>query len=178
MQCHLCQKNPASIALKRVCDGDTQELHVCQACAAQHGLDAQLPIPLLTDLLLGVGPAMTGAPGDDHACGACHMHQTDFHKTSLLGCPDCYTAFEREIAGLVETMHKDRRHFGKVPRRRMTGYLRGLERALETAGRAGHRGQAERLRLHLRELVRRAVAKPAAAPTRPPVAGTPEFHLE
>lgn len=162
--CNLCHKNPASIALKRVIDGETQELHVCKACAAQHGLDAQLPIPLFTDFLLGTTTAGSARAGDDHVCLSCHMHQSDFHKTSLLGCPDCYTAFAREVEGLIATMHKGRRHFGKVPRRRAAGYLRALERALEAAGRAEDQGTADRLRARLRDLVRPTVAVDAPLP--------------
>ncbi|MDA0576899.1 MAG: hypothetical protein O3B24_02245 [Verrucomicrobia bacterium] len=153
MQCSVCRKQPATLALKHVVNGEQQDMHVCQACAAQHGLDAQLPIPLLTDMLMGaMVPA--AAPKDDQACGSCHMHQADFQKTSLLGCQSCYDTFRTEIDGLISTMHRGVRHVGKVPKRRMAGYVCSLERAIADADPA-HDGEAiARLRGQLRRLVR------------------------
>ncbi len=153
MHCSLCRKQPGTIALKHVVNGETRDLQVCQACAAKHGLEAQLPIPLLTDMLLG-DAAGRAVAGDDQVCTTCHMHQTDFHKTSLLGCPACYAAFAGEIDTLVRTMHKDVRHLGKVPRGRAPGYLRSLERAIAEADPAREGATIDRLRRHLRKMVR------------------------
>jgi protein arginine kinase activator len=178
MQCTLCHKNAASMSLKRVVEGTSQELHVCRECAAKHGFDLQLPIPLLTDMLLGTG-AGSGRQGDDRACVACHMHHSDFHKTSLLGCPDCYAAFEKEIRRLLVGMHKGVRHYGKIPRRRTASYLKVLEGALEEAGETENRRDVERLRAHLKDIVRRTAQRPARA-ARPAGAspGAAELPLE
>jgi protein arginine kinase activator len=158
MNCALCHKNAATVPLKHVVHGITKELPVCEACAAAKGFKQQLPIPLLTDLLFGVG-AHAGPASHDPVCATCHLHQTDFHKNSLLGCPDCYTAFESEIEDLLLSMHKGLRHVGKAPRRGMAGYLRALEADIAAAVSEQDMALADRLRLHLRERVRACAAR-------------------
>ncbi|MCE9614041.1 MAG: hypothetical protein K8T26_07165 [Lentisphaerae bacterium] len=175
MHCSICHKNAGTVSLKHVVNGVTQDIVVCQECAAKNGFDSQLPIPLLTDFLMGEAAAPSH-PADDQACVACHMHQTDFHKTSLLGCPACYTAFQGELEGLLSTMHRGTRHFGKVPRKRLAGYLRAIERGITAAEAEKDAVVAERLRQHLRRLVRQVAARPMRGQ---PVGGTePEMTLE
>lgn len=157
MHCGLCHKNVASLTLMRAVDGVAQELRVCKACAAKHGFDHQLPIPQLTDLLLACEAAPP--PSDEHVCTGCHMHQADFHKTSLLGCPACYTAFVAEVEGLLVSMHKGTRHFGKVPRKRTVAFLRALEQAIDAAIEARDLETANLLRQHLRNVVRQSASR-------------------
>lgn len=174
MECSVCHKHQATIPMKHVVEGVTQDISVCKFCAAKHNLASQLPIPLLTDMLLDMAgtPAAGSSASDDLVCGTCHMHQVDFHKTSLLGCPACYTAFQAEVEGLLVAMHKGTRHLGKIPRRRTVAYLRTLEHAIEAADQAKDSGTAVRLREHLRQIVRRTAtralhAQPAAGADAP-----------
>jgi protein arginine kinase activator len=175
MNCALCHKNAATVPLKHVVHGVTKELPLCEACAAAKGFNQQLPLPPLTDLLFGVG-APAGPLSDDPVCKTCHLHQTDFHKNSLLGCPDCYTAFEPEIEDLLLSMHRGLRHTGKAPRRRMAGYLRALEADIERAEREQDTELADRLRAHLRERVRASAERALKAGAEVPAGG--EVHRD
>ena len=160
VKCSLCNVNKATVTLKHMVDGAVQDLRVCESCAAKHGFNAQLPLPLLTDFLFGVGSPVERADEDDRACPACHMHRGDFHKTSLLGCPVCYESFRSDIELLLENMHKGTRHFGKVPASAMGRYCDDLRREIERADRSDDGDRAESLRRRLRELEDDSIRRP------------------
>ena len=136
MQCVLCHKKPATVSLKQVVNGNAKEWQLCPDCARAQGVDTQLPLPSLTEFLFSLAETAQESTRDE-VCGACHMHLPDFHKTSLLGCPSCYSAFEGEVERLIAGMHKDIRHFGKVPKRHLTGFVRSLEQAIDAAVKIG-----------------------------------------
>ena len=52
------------------------------------------------------------------ACGACGTTFAKFRQTGLLGCAQCYFAFEDRLAPLIERAHEGAsQHVGKTPRR-------------------------------------------------------------
>ena len=155
MHCGVCHKNVATVSLAHVVDGVSKEWRLCQTCAAKHGVDTQLPLPALTDFLFGLAEP-NGVVVDDCTCTACHMHEADFHKTSLLGCPACYVAFQPEVDRLIAGMHKGPRHFGKVPKRQTIATLQALETAIADAVSAQDPAGADHLRRRLHDLVRRS----------------------
>ena len=55
MKCQLCGENEANVQVKQVVDGQVREVTVCQACAAQNGLNIETSVPMLTDFLFGLG---------------------------------------------------------------------------------------------------------------------------
>ena len=80
-----------------------------------------------------------------------------FKKTGRLGCDRCYGAFEKGLMALIETVHKSRKHVGKVPSRargsvdrlRLVGEL---EKKLKEAVESEEFEKAARLRDRIQEL--------------------------
>jgi protein arginine kinase activator len=53
MQCECCQEHEATIHLTQVLNGESRELHLCEECAEEHGLNVQgaMSVP---ELLFGM----------------------------------------------------------------------------------------------------------------------------
>ena len=117
MKCQACGANPATVHLTQVMDGKVREIHLCESCAEQGGVNLQNALSL-SELLLKIGVPEEGAAtpdGAERSCPGCHMRRSDFKKTSRLGCAECYTAFASDLAPLIASMHKGERHVGKMP---------------------------------------------------------------
>ena len=70
--------------------------------------------------LLSTFVKMHGGPelSPDMACESCGLTYSQFQDASLLGCPQCYTAFEPVLDTLLARAHEGgNHHVGKVPRR-------------------------------------------------------------
>ena len=147
MTCDLCKNKEASVHVKQVCEGSVKELFVCASCAAQKGLDAQSPLSL-TNFLFGVGMPGEPAPaGADRTCRTCGLRQSEFRKTTRLGCADCYETFHDELESVLAGMHPGREHAGKTPARaKAAANLARLQTALAQAVSGQRFEEAARLR--------------------------------
>ena len=75
-------------------------------------------------------------------CLACGRSLTEFYNTGMLGCPNCYKAFEQAINGTLKKIQGASFHTGKKPK--ISGVdkelLREYERLLREKEQAGLRG--------------------------------------
>jgi len=117
---HTCDKcgNEATIHEVTIHNGKKVEKHLCEQCAAEDGIavDAQTPASkLLTNFVIQT----TGGPKSVQKaarCPSCGMRFADFRQKGLLGCADCYTAFEQQLTPLIERSQEgSATHIGKVP---------------------------------------------------------------
>lgn len=169
MKCELCHKADAETAIQREVDGEVQELYVCQDCARQEAAPTAPPVseegqptpedemesmPLMGMILDAafeiVGRAMNLA---EPACPACGIMRHEYRKQSRLGCPECYTAFAKEMDAAIFDLHRATQHVGKVPQRAQALWQRRqLEKRLEEAVKAQRYEEAIALRDELRRL--------------------------
>ena len=125
-------------------DGKKIPIHLCDQHAAEHGLigkNSHLPIADLLNSFVqkhsGVDPQSRA--GESLVCESCGATFAEFRENSLLGCSDCYAAFEGPLSPLMERAHEGgTHHAGKVPRRAGVGErrqvaLRLLRRRLDDA---------------------------------------------
>lgn len=160
MQCECCQQHEATIHVTQVVNGASRELHLCESCAEESGLNVQ-GVMALPEALFGMAtPSAEDQESAARSCPACHLRGADFKKTGRLGCPQCYRTFAREMASMLSAMHKGTRHAGKVPGHGATvplvadhtGRREELRRQLDEAVRAEQFEEAARLRDQLKEL--------------------------
>lgn len=168
MKCQQCGEREAAVHLKHVVEGQTTELHLCDACAADRGIEPPGPPPL--------GPGGPGGPlggflnsmwqGVDleeadlvpgGACSGCGGSYADFRQTGRLGCADCWRLYEPALRVLLRRYHGSTRHLGRAPIPRTEGVLRAeratlLQERLRQAVEHEDFEQAARLRDQLREL--------------------------
>ncbi len=118
-KCQICGKR-ATLFLTQIVNAQVTELCLCESCAKERGLfDPQaltfaekfFPEELkervdrivreLSGQAAGQSP-MRELPADIITqCPACGFTLEDYRRTSRLGCPDCYSFFAREFAGLA-----------------------------------------------------------------------------
>ena len=154
MRCEICNQNEATVSINHLADGKAAKMNICESCAAQRGLNLQLAVPLLTDLILGLGGKKESA-GDagEKQCPVCRMKRSEFRKTSLLGCAACYDAFADEVASFLESMQKGPTHTGKVPvSLKVNSEIAELQKSLQQAVREQDFERAARLRDRMRDL--------------------------
>lgn len=153
VKCEICNENDATVHLKQVCDGEVREMHVCNECAEENGFDLDSPMSL-TDFLFGVSEQQkTDFGGGDRMCPGCRMKASDFRKTSLLGCSECYETFKQELALLLKAMHRGSKHVGKAPEReRVTVEIASLQAELKKAVEGENFEEAAKLRDALRAM--------------------------
>ncbi len=97
------------------------ERHLCEACAIQQGVEVR-PNLKIGDLLHKVvlegepAPASRPAIKDGVRCGTCGTTFAEFRQSGLMGCAECYRAFEVKLGPLLERAHEGAsHHVGKVP---------------------------------------------------------------
>lgn len=141
MLCDTCGQNEAIIHLTHIKDNQVTTQHLCEACAAEAGLqpDANLDFPL-TDFLGKVGKA-TPEPAGNGSCPYCGLKFEEFKKSGRLGCPHCWVSFETNLKGLLRRLHGGTQHVGKVylppnpspaqNQERLAGLRRKLSKAVE-----------------------------------------------
>jgi len=154
MLCGICKQKPATVHFKQVVNGVSQEVNMCADCARDSGISVTAPLGL-TDMLLGIGAKADPKVADEErkACTVCHMRLSDFRKTHRLGCPECYGAFGEELSPMIEAMHRDTRHEGKVPASaRAAARIAALRNALQEAVAEQRFEDAARLRDEIRGL--------------------------
>jgi protein arginine kinase activator len=153
MNCDVCQKEKATVYFSQLIGGKLQKVNLCKACAEEKGVTDPTGFAL-ADMLEGMGeetvtekPLMPG----DLVCEACGFTQTDFKKTGRFGCAHCYEVFSGGLENLLEAMHKNTEHHGKVPHnfeaaKALHDRLSNLRTNLEASVEAENYEEAARLR--------------------------------
>jgi protein arginine kinase activator len=110
-----------------VINGKKIERQLCEQCVrAQAAQQPGLPgsgkptvQQLLTQLMVNAGiNAMPAALATQPSCPRCGLRFAQFRERGLLGCSECYRAFEADLQPLIERAHEGGcQHTGKVPRR-------------------------------------------------------------
>lgn len=140
MLCCVCKEKEAKVHLTQIVGDKMQKVDLCEACAAQKGVNDPAGFSL-ADLLLGLGASQEmeqASGGGEVKCPNCGFTQADFKKAGRLGCSECYTTFSEGLDGLLKTMHKGTKHMGKVPHalqqtRDLTDKLKTLQKKLDKA---------------------------------------------
>ncbi|MDF1812320.1 MAG: UvrB/UvrC motif-containing protein [Verrucomicrobiales bacterium] len=108
----------ASIFFSYIEDNKVIKVNLCKYCANEKGVDDPTGYSLI-DLMQGMGEDSSSgkkqSKTNELTCEACGFTQTDFKKTGRFGCAHCYEVFNEGLESLLEAMHKNTEHIGKVP---------------------------------------------------------------
>lgn len=162
-QCQRCGKADAVVNLTTVVSDEMKTEHLCQACAAEKGLESGgVPESFpLTDFLAQMGDEPAAGPSqtqDSVVCRFCGLSFAGFRETGRLGCPHCYSTFESHLRGLLRRIHGSTQHIGKVylppdpTQSERDQRLEGLRRKLSRAVDAEDFERAAELRDQIRAL--------------------------
>ncbi len=105
MVCDVCKERDAAVHLTTIEDNAVHQLHLCEKCAAERGVETPAAAPnhplgeFLHDVQQQV--ALTGlTSGESARCPFCNTTMADFRTTGRWGCARCYTNFEAAIREL------------------------------------------------------------------------------
>jgi protein arginine kinase activator len=126
MKCQKCAK-PATFHITDVVGkGKHREYHFCDEHARLHLAppDEVVESPPISELAkklaLNVGASGTvrePSAADKQVCSVCQITFLEFRNSGRLGCPYDYEVFRDELMPLLENIHGETRHSGKVPKR-------------------------------------------------------------
>jgi len=125
MKCQKCSK-PATYHITDIERGKPREYHLCDDHAKLHLDPADEAVAEQPDMSKVAQKLILGTPGpgrgeastaDKQVCPICQISFSEFRNTGRLGCPHDYEVFRDELMPLLENIHEETRHAGKVPRR-------------------------------------------------------------
>lgn len=173
MLCQICGKSPATVHFTEIQDSKMSEIHVCERCAEERGMQASAKKHQfdIADLLAGMVDGMTSNEEErvGHVqCPRCGMPYSAFKETGRLGCAECYNAFQFQLRPLLRRIHGDTRHKGKKPVKDHAGATRSrqIQRLHDDLQRAVEGEDFERaaaIRDEIRRLEREAETAPPEA---------------
>jgi len=117
MKCERCNERDASVFLTQVIDDQSKEMHLCEACAADLGINIKQTISV-TDVLMGLGqdlPVDLDESTVEVTCRTCGTKRKEYKKRGRLGCPDCYVAFKNDVEAFIRSTQHAEKHVGKSP---------------------------------------------------------------
>ena len=117
MKCQRCTRQ-ATRHITEVLENDQlEEVHLCDGCC-----EAFLREPLSTSshkkkkkskkVIQEESDELAG-----HQCPSCGLKFIDYRNTTRLGCANDYQVFRDELLPLLESIHGEKQHSGKIPKR-------------------------------------------------------------
>ena len=116
MICSQCQERDAVVHLTQIVDNAVAQVHLCEKCAAERGIETSGTAPASNPLgqyLQAAQHAATVLPGDAARCSYCGTSIRDFRASGRLGCARCYGAFEQSLKDLLRRVHGAAVHVGR-----------------------------------------------------------------
>ena len=123
MMCEDCGIRPAKFHLMTIINGDRVERDLCPVCMAKHqkqlpGIDFSNLAGILNSILESkdeTEQAKLEAEYGGCTCEQCGMTYAEFQKGGMLGCANCYRAFKVPLTSLLQRVHGNTQHAGRVP---------------------------------------------------------------
>ena len=117
MLCERCKNIEATIHLTEIIKDVKSEVHLCESCAREIGLNSKLSnfslsIPEMLSFL-DVSEIDENSAGS--VCKSCGLSFMDYGRDNKLGCPDCYVHLDDSLKSVIAGFHGATRHVGKQP---------------------------------------------------------------
>lgn len=117
MYCERCKKNEATVHLSEIMKDMKSEVHLCEQCAREVGLNTKISNFTLTlpEMLTFLNVDEVNDFQGKKRCGTCGCDFIEYKTNGKLGCPDCYSYLADQLEPALVTFHGDARHCGKFP---------------------------------------------------------------
>lgn len=117
MKCERCKHNDATIHLSEIVKDVKSEVHLCEHCARDVGLNTRssnfsLSLP---EMLTFLNVDELNDYSDKNRCVRCGCTFLEYKREGKLGCPDCYISLEEEIEAVVSDYYSEKNYKGKKP---------------------------------------------------------------
>jgi protein arginine kinase activator len=117
MLCERCKNIEATIHLTEIIKDVKSEVHLCESCAREIGLNSKLSNFSLSipEMLSFLDVSEVDEVTAGSVCKSCGLSFMDYSKENKLGCPDCYVHLEDSLKSVIAGYHGAIRHVGKQP---------------------------------------------------------------
>lgn len=161
MICQNCNKNDATLHMKRIINGRAAEVHLCSDCARSLGYGEAF-----SGLGLGFGHLLgellsSGEAGSANSmrCPACGKSFEEIAEDGKMGCAECYAVFYDRLLPTLNKIHGKTSYMGSKPQmsgdnRRVSTSLDELKIALSEAVERQDFELAANLRDRINDIVR------------------------
>ncbi|HEV8061064.1 MAG TPA: UvrB/UvrC motif-containing protein [Gemmataceae bacterium] len=117
LTCEKCKTRTAAYHITDVISEEQyEELHLCEECYQKYYEPSMHGASSKGESSAAAEADETGALGQ-RQCPNCGIRFVEFRNSGRLGCPHDYQEFREELLPLLENIHGEVRHCGKVPRR-------------------------------------------------------------
>lgn len=123
MMCEECGIRPAKFHLMTITNDERAERNLCPVCMAKY--QKQLPGIDFSNLAGILNSILESCPGaerqkqdetlGDLTCEQCGMTYAEFQKCGMLGCANCYKTFRVPLDALLQRVHGNTQHAGRIP---------------------------------------------------------------
>ncbi len=123
MMCEECGIRPAKFHLMTIINDERAERNLCPVCMAKY--QKQLPGVDFSDLAGILNNILNGSHGEKQetadeelqelTCDQCGMTYAEFQKCGMLGCANCYKTFKVPLDSLLQRIHGNTQHAGRIP---------------------------------------------------------------
>jgi len=166
MLCDICGKNPATVHLTEIIDGNITEIHLCESCAKKKSEDFQKTFSV-SDFLSGLAGMDPLSPkvSPPAVCSNCGLTYKEFTEKGKFGCFQCYKDFKDKIIPLLRKIHGSITYKGKLPKIKkkssipVSEKLNSLRRQLERAIKIEEYEEAARIRDQIKETEKKLLNK-------------------
>lgn len=119
MKCYRCS-NPATLHVTEIIKNVPHEIHLCEECAQQYLANPKSAFSNENseeddDVNEDVQAELEEI--DKLVCPNCGISFKEFRSRGRLGCPHDYIAFQEELLPLLENIHGETQHVGRIPKR-------------------------------------------------------------
>lgn len=123
MMCEECGNNPAVFHFITIKNDERTEKNLCAECMAKYkkqlpGMDIKNLAGILNNLIEGRRSSREEEIDPETAaitCEQCGMTYAEFRKGGMLGCAECYRAFKEPMTALLQRIHGNTQHAGRIP---------------------------------------------------------------
>ena len=166
MLCDICGKNPATVHLTEIIDGNITEIHLCESCAKKKSGDFQKTFSV-SDFLSGLAgiDSLSPAVSSKAVCSNCGLTYKEFTEKGKFGCFQCYSDFKDKILPLLRKIHGSITYKGKLPKMKkkfdipVSDKLDLLRKQLERAIKIEEYEEAARIRDQIKEAEKKSLNK-------------------
>lgn len=181
MMCEECGVNPAVFHFVTIRNEERTERNLCPACMAKYkkqlpGIDIKNLAGILNNLIDGkrsTGREEVDPETEAITCEQCGMSYGEFRKCGMVGCANCYRAFREPMTALLQRIHGNTQHAGRIPGGVHSGTsirmnIDRLKQQLVKAVAAEEYEQAAKLRDAIRALTAQLEQREKSIRVRPP----------
>ncbi len=117
MFCERCKNNEATIHLSEVIKDMKSEVHLCEGCAREVGLNTKISNFSLSlpEMLTFLNVDEVTDYNDGKHCSTCGSDFLEYKRDGKLGCPECYKNLSEFLEPVLAGFHGEKSHIGKFP---------------------------------------------------------------